>query len=246
MRAVFFDFDNTIYDDLSAIRRTFIVLRKEYRFMRPIPLDELISRFYFTDYNLKSLRENNVIPEKTNEIRTEKFLEMIGLPLRKEKVLEIHNRIRELHIKFGKLYPGVIPLLKYLKKNGYVLGIVTNHMSSYQQLKINATGIGSFFDFMVAAYDYNAFKPETKIFEIAQEICGVEKDNTVMIGDNWKADIEGAINYGISPIWVNFKNQPLPAEIDIECIRSFTPISEVVKKIEISYSKKISGSELIK
>ncbi len=36
-----------------------------------------------------------------------------------------------------------------------------------------------------------------------------------MIGDNWTADIEGAINFGIDACWFNPARKPRPAALPI-------------------------------
>ena len=117
LKVVLLDFDNTIYDDVGAIRRVFIRLRSEYRFFKSIPLDELISRFYYSDYRMQDmLRNENKSASEVNLARTDMFLQNVGLPLKMEMVMEIHRRIRELHMNFGKPVPGALKFLKKLKE----------------------------------------------------------------------------------------------------------------------------------
>lgn len=244
LKTVLVDFDNTIYDDLGAMRRTFILLKREYRFFKSVPLDELLSRFYFTDYKMQDLlRTGGMTPEEVNLKRTDMFLQNIGLPLKDDMVKEIHDRIREVHIRTGKPFSGVHEVLGKLKKK-YVIGVVTNHMGNYQRQKIAKSKLDKYIDFMIPAYDYNVFKPEEEIFKIALKGANSSPDETVMLGDNWKADIKGALNAGIVPIWVNFKNQPAPNPEFKNIIRSFYPASDVVSKIEEFYSKGIETMSL--
>ena len=236
LKTVLLDFDNTIYDDVGAIRRVFMQLKTEYRFFKSVPLDELISRFYYTDYKMQDmLRQDNAKPSDINLKRTDLFLQNIGLPLKIEMVNEIHERIRELHIKYGKPVPGAAKLLKKLKEK-YIVGIVTNHMGDYQREKIARSNFGGNIDFLVPAYDYGVFKPEPEIFSIALKEAGVTPDEAIMIGDNWKADVKGATQSGIVPVWVNFKNQPVPEEDFANVLRFLSPADEVVGMIEYYYS----------
>ena len=236
LKTVLFDFDNTIYDDLGGIRNVFIQLRKEYRFFRPIPIDELVSRFYYTDYGMKEMLTVHKIPvDDVNLRRTDMFLQNVGLPLKDEMVREIHQRIRYLHIQFGKIIPGSSRFLKMIRKK-YKIGVVTNHIGEYQRLKMLRTGISELIDFMVPAYDYGYFKPDPEIFQIALEMAQCSADETIMIGDNWKADIIGAMQSSIVPVWVNFRNQPPPDAYFPNVLRSFTPVNEVMEKIENFYN----------
>ncbi|MGP6207870.1 HAD family hydrolase [Cuniculiplasma sp. SKW3] len=232
LKSILLDFDNTLYDDLGGIRNVFIQLRKEYRFFRPIPLDELVSRFYFYDYGMKNMLTVDRMPvNEVNLKRTDLFLQNVGLPLKEDMVREIHERIRCLHIKYGKAIPGSNIFLKKLHGR-YRIGIVTNHMGDYQREKITKTGISHLIDFMIPAYDFGFFKPDPEIFQIALEYAKCSPEETIMIGDNWKADILGAIQSSIVPVWVNFKNQPAPDPEFPNILRSFTPVDEAVEKIE--------------
>ena len=237
LKTILLDFDNTIYDDIGSIRRVFIQLRKEYRFFTSVPLDELISRFYYTDYKMQDMiREKNANPQEINLRRTDMFLQNVGLPLKSDKVDEIHRRIRELHINYGKPIPGAGKLLRKLREK-YRVVVVTNHMGDYQRDKIVKSNFGEYIDFLVPAYDYGVFKPEPEIYRIALELADSSPEEAVMIGDNWKADVKGALQSGIVPIWVNFRNQPCPEEDFPNVIRFLTPADEVVKKIEYYYSQ---------
>ncbi len=237
LKVVLLDFDNTIYDDVGAIRRVFIRLRSEYRFFKSIPLDELISRFYYSDYRMQDmLRNENKSASEVNLARTDMFLQNVGLPLKMEMVMEIHRRIRELHMNFGKPVPGALKFLKKLKEK-YVVGIVTNHMGEYQMEKISRSNFGEHIDFLVPAYDYGVFKPEPEIFKIALDRAGASPDEAIMVGDNWKADVKGALQSGIVPVWVNFKNQPAPEADFKNILRFLSPAEDAVQKIENYYAQ---------
>jgi putative hydrolase of the HAD superfamily len=236
LKTVLLDFDNTIYDDIGGIRRVFIQLRKEYRFFRQIPLDELVTRFYFTDYGMREMiREEKMPVQEINLHRTDLFLQGVGLPLKDSAVMEIHERIRLLHIMYGKPIQGANRFLKKLREK-YTVGIVTNHMGDYQREKIEKSGFEDMIDFMIPAYDYGFFKPEPEIFSIALEMAGSTPEETVMIGDNWKADIIGAIQSGIVPIWANFRNQPPPEPGFTNVIRALSPPGQIIEKIEYFHS----------
>ncbi len=241
LKTILLDFDNTIYDDLNAMRRTFVVLKKEYRFFKSVPLDELLSRFYFTDYRMHDLlKSGELTASEVNLMRTGMFLEKIGLPLKDEMVKEIHDRIREVHVRMGKPFPGTCSLLAKLKKR-YRIVVVTNHMGDYQRDKISMSNLGKYIHFLIPAYDHRVFKPDIEIFKIALESVECYPDETVMIGDNWNADIKGAINAGIVPIWVNFRNEPPPEPDFPNIIRTFYPPSETIGKIEEFFSNGLSN-----
>ena len=58
-----------------------------------------------------------------------------------------------------------------------------------------------------------------------------------MVGDNWKADVKGALQSGIVPVWVNFKNQPAPEADFKNILRFLSPAEDAVQKIENYYAQ---------
>ena len=49
-------------------------------------------------------------------------------------------------------------------------------------------------------------KPNPKIFNKSIEKLNLGKNNVCMIGDNFKKDIQGAIDLGIKSVWLNHEN----------------------------------------
>jgi len=49
-------------------------------------------------------------------------------------------------------------------------------------------------------------KPNPKIFNFALDLANARAENSIMIGDNLEADIQGAINVGIDAIHFDYSN----------------------------------------
>jgi 5'-nucleotidase len=111
------------------------------------------------------------------------------------------------------IFPSTLTLnlLSKLAKK-YKLGIVTNGAPDLAFKKIINLGIENYFPknnvFVSEAVGFS--KPHPEIFKIALNYFGIEAKETLFVGDNWLADIVGAINVGISAIWLNIdKSNPL-------------------------------------
>jgi putative hydrolase of the HAD superfamily len=50
-------------------------------------------------------------------------------------------------------------------------------------------------------------KPDVRIFEYALKETGASLNQSVMIGDNFDADILGAFNFGMDQIWLNLYDE---------------------------------------
>ncbi|WP_297069001.1 TIGR02253 family HAD-type hydrolase [Thermococcus sp.] len=100
------------------------------------------------------------------------------------------------------VYPDVIPTLKWLKENGYKLGVVTSG-PEYQRLKLKLTGLSKYFNVIITRDKVNAIKPEPRIFLAALESLQVKPQDALMVGDSLSQDVYGAKNLGMVAVWIN-------------------------------------------
>ena len=81
--------------------------------------------------------------------------------------------------------------------------LITNGFESVQFKKINNANIAHFFNEVVTSEASNSLKPQKEIFEYALKNANAQLDQSIMIGDNESADIQGGINAGMDTIFVN-------------------------------------------
>lgn len=93
-----------------------------------------------------------------------------------------------------RLVEGARDLLKYLKTRGFQLGILSNGFKDVQHKKLISGKILDFFNFIVLSDDAGITKPDERIFRYAESIARSRPDRCIMIGDNLKTDIMGAVN----------------------------------------------------
>lgn len=75
--------------------------------------------------------------------------------------------------------------------------------SLYFTEQLKKDGVFELFDLIVYSCDHKTVKPSPKIFNIAINHFQVSKDKIVHVGDNYKRDVIGAKNVGLSSILVN-------------------------------------------
>jgi putative hydrolase of the HAD superfamily len=105
---------------------------------------------------------------------------------------------------------GASRLLESLRKQGLLLGVVSNNVLSEQLEKLELLGMRESFDALAISEEVGATKPDPEIFRVALERIGCHAREVVMIGDSWSSDIEGAANAGIRSIWLNRTGAPCP------------------------------------
>ena len=101
------------------------------------------------------------------------------------------------------VYDGIPELLSELKKDGFVIYLVTSKPLRFSQKIIEHLGLSEYFDYEIAPElkDHNSDK--ARLIEKAITCSGAERNECIMIGDTY-FDILGAKDAGISSIGVTF------------------------------------------
>jgi putative hydrolase of the HAD superfamily len=98
-------------------------------------------------------------------------------------------------------FPFLVEVLSELKQQGYLLGIVSNGLGTFQTRAIEGLGIQDYFEVILISEIEQVRKPQAEIFHRAMKRLGVTAKNTVFIGDHPEADIMGAKNAEMKAIW---------------------------------------------
>lgn len=103
----------------------------------------------------------------------------------------------------GAIMPDADKMLAYINKNGIRSAVISNLLWSGAALteRFNRLLPGNQFEFVMTSSDYFMRKPNRLLFDIALQKAGVSSDEVWYCGDNPKADIEGAAQAGIYPVW---------------------------------------------
>ena len=214
VKAVFFDFDDTLQSRKGA-----------YRLYCEAFLDKYFPGVSDAERE-KKLDEMEEHVDGGYKDREVYFPEMIELWQWHD-----HPPLPELYdsfnLDFGKyivLLPGAVETLQTLKRRGYILGAVTNGVSSLQNIKLDTAGIRDLFDVVVVSGDIGIYKPDRRIFDEACRRAGVKNEEALFVGDHPVNDIDGALGAGMPAIRMNygdFQNKGLGKQTvaEIEDIR---------------------------
>lgn len=132
-------------------------------------------------------------------------LECIGV---KENIEVLAKAVDDEYLFFlsslDKLVPGARELLEYLVKH-YDVNILSNGFQEVQLRKLRSSGIEQYIHHLVLSDDCGITKPLRGIFDYALARAGATPETTIMIGDNYDADIRGAKNAGWHTLLFNIK-----------------------------------------
>lgn len=93
-------------------------------------------------------------------------------------------------------------VLEYLKDR-YTMHIITNGFAEIQAVKMDSAEIAHYFTVVVTSENANAKKPDPLVFEYALNAAGANVSESLMIGDNYEADILGAKGIGMDTVFYN-------------------------------------------
>jgi putative hydrolase of the HAD superfamily len=138
----------------------------------------------------------------------------------------------EMSPKQTALFPGAIETLTELKRQEYRMHIITNGFHEVQHVKLETSGLKSFFDVVISSESIGFTKPHREIFQEAQRLTNCKPQHAIMIGDDFKADIIGALNANWTAIHfdpeVKFKK-----ERNVPRVRSLNELPEVINLLPI-------------
>lgn len=122
---------------------------------------------------------------------------------------------RELFAHFATadpwyVYDDVPAILSQFKQAGLTLGVLSNFDSRLLRV-LDALDLHKFFDSVTCSTIVGAAKPEPDIFAIALGKHHCSPKQAWHIGDSWQDDVQGALNAGLKPIWLNRQAAPQPS-----------------------------------
>ncbi len=125
------------------------------------------------------------------------------------------------------LLPHAIETLAYLHAK-YPLYIISNGFKEVQDTKMRRSGVMPYIQKVFLSDNIGYTKPNPKIFEYVLQATGAKANQSIMIGDNYDADIVGAMNSGIDQIYFNPNGHPIVGEKPTYQIASLAEIAEIL------------------
>ncbi|MCX6057007.1 MAG: HAD family hydrolase [Chloroflexi bacterium] len=155
---------------------------------------------------------------------------LVSLGIHSTQAVELADEISTYMNEFYKpevyVPQDAYPLLEFLKKSEYVLGVVSNREEPYPE-ELKKIKMDCYFKFSLAGGEVNSYKPDRIIFERGLELAGTSAQETMYIGDNYFADIVGARRSGLTPVL--YDPTSLFTDADCAVIKSFAELPELLK-----------------
>ena len=130
-----------------------------------------------------------------------------------------------------ELYPDVLPAILELRELGMRLGIASDWGSNLLPI-VDGLGLKTQLDFVIASGAVGLSKPDPAFFRLAAARAGVNAGDALMVGDSYRADIEGAASAGMEGILIRRpewreRREAVPPEAKV--IASLAELPEIVR-----------------
>lgn len=100
-----------------------------------------------------------------------------------------------------RLFPECLEVLQTLRRQGYIVGVISNWDSRLLEL-LRGLELMPYLQHVSISALVGWDKPHRTIFLHATTAVGVEPGRALHIGDNFQADVQGAQQAGLQPLWL--------------------------------------------
>lgn len=208
---IFFDLDHTLWDfdknSALTFQKIFTVHKVEIDMVSFLKTYEPINLNYWKLY-----REERIDKASLRYGRLRDTFDILKYSINDDLIHQLSLDYIEHLTTFNHLFEGTVDLLDYLHAK-YELHIITNGFEEVQMRKMTSSNINHYFKTITYSEMAGVKKPNPVIFDHALRVANAKPDESIMIGDNYEADILGALNVGYDVIFFNYYNQKIDSKI---------------------------------
>jgi HAD superfamily hydrolase (TIGR01549 family) len=200
-KGIIFDLDNTLYDydrchDFS-LEKVFEYIQLNY--------NKQCSQIY---NKVSKELKNEVGPTASSHNKSIYFKHLLEHLTISLSVLPIIEELYWKHFYESMVcYTNVREFIEWNKQQGKKIGVLTDYETQYQIVKLKQLGILDYIDVVVTSEEVGIEKPSVQMFQTILHKLNLQPEHVIMIGDNYKKDIEGANQVGIYGYYYTYFKQ---------------------------------------
>ena len=211
IKHIFFDLDHTLWDFETNSDKAFEKTFQNLQFK--VDLDKFLN--YYRPINLKYwklYREEKVSKIQLRYGRLKDTFDFLKMVVTDELIEAMSVEYIRVLPENNQLFEGTLEILEHLSLK-YQMHIITNGFEEVQYLKLEKSGISKYFNQIITSESVGVQKPHPDIFHYAMKLAQTTPQESIMIGDNWEADIMGAYRTGMNVIFFNYHQEPVGENI---------------------------------
>lgn len=225
MRHIFFDLDNTLWDHRKNAYLTIKELFKQQKITEKYGIDFESFHQVYHDINERlweQIRDGEIDKDYLRKHRFYDSFLSFGIDDAQLSDYFEHHFLDEI-LNYNELVDGAIDLLDYLRNKGYIMHIISNGFQEVTERKCILSGISDYFETITSADSIGLRKPRPEIFDYSLNLAKAAREESIMIGDDWIADVKGAQNFGMDVIFFDVY-QDNPQEAGLKVVRHLSEI----------------------
>ena len=144
-----------------------------------------------------------------------------GVKANKQLIKDSMIAFRAITMEKLKLFPGTIELLQGLRDAGKKVYLLSNAQTSFTYPEMQALGLTGYFDDIFFSSDLEVKKPSDKFYGALFVKYGLKKEESVMVGNDRFADVQGALDFGMDAIYLDTEQStPFEGELPKGCVQA--------------------------
>jgi len=226
---IFFDLDNTLWDHRKNAYLTLkdLYKREEVRDKHNIPFEEFHKEYFTINERFwAQIRDGEIDKEYLQNHRFHNTFLFFGVDDFELAQSFEHQFLDEI-LNYNDLVPGAFEILEYLSEKGYQMHILSNGFEEVTHRKCELSGIKNYFKTITSADEINIRKPHPEVYDYALKKAGAKKEDSIMIGDDWIADVEGGKAFGLEVVFFDVFNDNFEAE-GVKVIKKLEKLKEIL------------------
>lgn len=205
IKHIFFDLDHTLWDFDKNSGLTFQKIFDLHNIN--VGLNEFLKVYEPINFKYwKLYREEKVTKPKLRYGRLKEAFDAIDFFVEDDIINQLSEDYITYLTTFNNVFEGTYDILEYLEPK-YELHIITNGFQEAQSKKIEKANLQSYFKTVTNSEMAGVKKPNPKIFNHALKLAEADPENSIMIGDNIEADVQGAIDVGMQAVLFDYANR---------------------------------------
>ncbi|MBQ3375388.1 MAG: HAD family hydrolase [Erysipelotrichaceae bacterium] len=125
-----------------------------------------------------------------------------GITVSEETLKETMVIFRLLSLEYMNVFKGVRELLTQLRNDGCRVYLLSNAQSVFTEYEMERMSLKQYFDGICYSSDAGYRKPSERFFDRLFEQYGLNKDESIMIGNDLYSDIKAAHKYGLASVYI--------------------------------------------
>ena len=216
-----FDLDRTLWDFDGNAYKTYRSMFDAFDIesLCHVDFDTFHAKYKIINDMLWEAYRNGTLSKELLAIRRFSYtFAAFGLDADAPDVVRLSNKMSDYYVLKGTLQTGLMPgtrdLLEWLveRHDEYSLAVITNGFSEAQRPKMRTSGIDKYFDYFFLSEDLGFMKPDPRFFEAVLKRLGATPDQWIVVGDDYKVDVAGAMTVGIPQVWYNYRGIQLSSD----------------------------------